>query len=277
MEDLPNFQQTGFELFFRLVCESERPVEVISIGSCRLRGSRLQPQLELMPGRWAIHPSAGALVRHFSANGLPDTLAAYRLADERPAHQPLPARATADGPFDKGENNVLVASTSWISWWEMEPMLRNYIVFAFLHKNRTDYLSLHGKPARPKKAAFRNYRIDRWSGSGGCHYIWETSWQQADWSSTTSWRSTWCSFPGSRQPERIFDEGLHPVTVIALRSDCSASPRPTNLATSISTTSVPELHQQVPSRGVAHTLQKSYRIEPLNQKPELCKHCGQLF
>ena len=267
MEDLPNFQQTGFELFFRLLCESERPVEVISTGSCRLLAAAYNRNPELMRRKIAaIHLSAGASSDTFREWNIDlDTLAAYRLLTSDLRINLYPC-ATADGPFDKGENNTFWSLDKLDFVLEMEPMLRNYIVFAFLHKNRTDYLSYMENPLPSEdEAAFRNYRIDRWFGSGGCHYIWETSlWQQAAGLALVQQAGeAWRLIPREQAApnDRIFDEGLRPVTVTATPDGLfrfAPTDEPSNF--NIYYRSSPELHQQA-LREALPALYKSYRIE----------------
>ena len=267
MEDLPNFQQTGFELFFRLLRESKRPVEVISTGSCRLLAAAYNRNPELMRRKIAaIHLSAGASSDTFREWNIDlDTMAAYRLLTSDLRINLYPC-ATADGPFDKGENNTFWSLDKLDFVLEMEPMLRNYIVFAFLHKNRTDYLSYLENPLPPEdEAAFRDYRIDRWFGSGGCHYIWETSlWQQAAGLALVQQAGgAWQLIPREQAApnDRIFDEGLRPVTVTATPDGLFCF-TPTNGPGNFNIyyRSSPELHQQA-LREALPALYKSYRIE----------------
>lgn len=266
MEDLPAFQQAGFELFFRLLRESDRPVEVVSTGSCRLLAAAWNRDPELMRRRIAkIHLCAGASSDRFREWNIElDTLAAGRLlaSDLRIDLYPC---ATAGGAFDKGPNNTFWSLDELDFVLEMEPMLRNYIVFAFLRKNRTDYLDYLEQPLPPEdEAAFRDYRVDRWFGSGGCHYVWETSvWQQVAGLALVLRDGAWRLMPrGEAAPgERIFDEEMVPVAVEAGAGGLfrfAPTDRPTNFR--IYRRSSPEEHQEA-LRQALPALYKSYRIE----------------
>ena len=115
------------------------------------------------------------------------------------------------------------------------------------------------------EAAFRNFRIDRWFGSGGCHYFWETSlWQQAAGLALVQQAGeAWRLIPREQAApnDRIFDEGLRPVTVTATPDGLfrfAPTDEPSNF--NIYYRSSPELHQQA-LREALPALYKSYRIE----------------
>lgn len=219
MEDIPRFQQAGLDLFFRLLRESREPITVVSTGSCRLLAVAYNREPQLMRDKIAaIHLSAGASSDTFREWNIGlDTLAAYRLLSSDLRIDIYPC-ATAEGPFDKGVNNTFWSLDDLDFVFEMSPALRNYIVYAFLHKNRTDFLNYLEEPLDPAdEAAFRDYRVDRMYGSGGCHYVWETSlWQQvAGLGLARRTDGSWRLIPREeRTPEDFpFDEGLEPVSV----------------------------------------------------------------
>ncbi len=218
MDDSPEFQQKGFELLFSLLRRSDRPVEIVSTGSCRFLAVAYNREPELMRRKIAaIHINAGAAGDSFMEWNIQlDSLAAYRLLSSDLPLILYPCATGTGGPFDKGMNNTFWSLDDMSFVLEMEPMLRNYITFAFLHKNRTDYLNYLEEELPPEDAAaMRDYRIDRWFGSGGSHYVWEIqSWQQVAGlvlarKQGEGWRLVHKS--ELSDGDEVFDEGLTPV------------------------------------------------------------------
>ncbi len=265
MEDYPAFQQEGFELLFRLLRESDRPVEVVSTGSCRLLAAAYNREPELMREKIAnIHVNAGATTDEFMEwNIALDSLAAYRLLTSDLPIALYPCATGTGGPFDKGTNNTFWSLDSMDFIFEMNPMLRNYITFAFLHKNRTDYLNyLEEELPEEDSAAMRDYRIDRWYGSGGSHYVWEIqTWQQiAGLVLAKAEGIGWRLIPMDEVSDAhlVFDEGMVPVELSVERNGLfSFRPAEGDSNVRIYYRSDPELHQEALREAVPE-LYKNY-------------------
>ena len=180
MTDLPKFQQQGLELFFGILKSSNEKVEVVSTGSARLLAVAYNRNPGLMKKKIKnIHLCAGASSDHFMEWNIKlDTLAAYRLLSSDLPVCIYPC-ATESGPFDKGVNNTFWALNDLSFILDMEAPLQRYLAFAFLHKNRLDYLNYLDKPLSEKdRKELLDYEIGKWFGSGGKHYVWETAvWQ----------------------------------------------------------------------------------------------------
>ena len=219
MNDLPPFQQQGLDLFFKILKDSKQKVQVVSTGSCRLLAVAYNRNPRLMKRKIeAIHVSAGASSDVFREWNIElDTLAACRLLSSNLPVNIYPC-ATKDGPFDKGTNNTFWSMDDLSFVLDMEPMLRNYLVFAFLHKNRTDYLNYLESPlSESDRQQFLQYQIDLWYGSGGKHYVWETAlWQQVAHRKLvkrTSGENFLLPEKEMVDGDESFDEGLYPVTI----------------------------------------------------------------
>ncbi len=218
MEEAPEFQQKGFELLFRLLRQSDRQMEIVSTGSCRFLAAAYNREPELMRRKVAaIHINAGADGDGFMEWNIGlDSLAAYRLLSSGLPLIIYPCATATGGPFDKGPNNTFWSLDSMDFVLDMAPMLRNYITFAFLHKNRTDYLNYLEEDLSSEDAeAMRDYRIDRWFGSGGSHYVWEIqSWMHvAGLVLARKYGEGWRLVNMSALSDdcEVFDEGLVPV------------------------------------------------------------------
>ncbi len=265
MEDFPAFQQEGFELLFRLLRESDRPVEVVSTGSCRLLAAAYNREPDLMHEKIAnIHVNAGATTDQFKEWNIDlDSLAAYRLLTSGLPISLYPCATGTGGPFDKGVNNTFWSLDSMDFIFDMNPMLRNYITFAFLHKNRTDYLNyLEEELPEEDASAMRDYRIDRWYGSGGSHYVWEIqTWQQIAGlvlakKDGEGWRLI--GMDEVTAEHQVFDEGMTPVELSVEKSGLFSF-KPTNGDTNVKIyyRSDPELHQEA-IREALPELYKTY-------------------
>ena len=249
-EDVPVFQQQGFELFFRLLRESRQPVAVVSTGSCRFLAAAFNREPELMRRKIdALHICAGASSASFKEWNIDlDEHAAARLLTSGLPICLYPC-ATENGPFDKGENNTFWSLDSLNFVLDMKPQLKNYLVYAFLRKTDNAYLHYLEKPlSASDSTAFLDFRSDRFYGSGGAHYIWETSvWQQvAGLALAHIPDEGWKLVPESSLPKDClrFDEGLKPVTLEVENDGCfsfSYSDRETGV--SIYWRNDPELHQ----------------------------------
>lgn len=181
MVDIAPLQQKSFDLFFELLEQSEYPVSVVSTGSCRFLAVAFNRNPGLMKKKIEVlHICAGSSSVSFKEWNIDlDELAAERLLTSGLPIYLYPC-ATAEGPFAKGKNNTFWSLESLDFVMDMEPQLRNYIIYAFLRKTDNRYFHFLDKPlSEQDKAAFLDFRSDRFYGSGGAHYIWETSvWQQ---------------------------------------------------------------------------------------------------
>ena len=183
-EDAPYFQQQGIDLLLRTIEAADRPVHIVSTGSLRPLAIAFnrRPDLMMSDKVAAVHVSAGSSSEDFLEwNIALDTLAAARVLRSGMKIVLYPC-ATAEGPFDKGVNNSFWALRD-LGWIMDMPdgRLRNYLVYNILRKSdRPDYLGyLEDSLPEADVAALRAFRSDRFYGSGGCHYVWETAvWMQ---------------------------------------------------------------------------------------------------
>lgn len=267
MNDISKFQQQGFDLFFKILRESKQKVQVVSTGSCRFLAVAYNRNPRLMMKKIeAIHLSAGSSSDKFREWNIDlDTLASYRLLSSRLPINIYPC-ATNKGPFDKGTNNTFWSLDDLSFVLNMDPMLRNYIVFAFLHKNRTDYLNfLESNLSDEDKQDFLKYSIDLWYGSGGKHYIWETSlWQQVSHRKLIKRNSREILLLPEKdivKSDIIYNEGLHSAIVNVKPSGLFTfeyTDKKSNF--SIYYRKNPELHQQWLRQSLP-VLYKSFRTK----------------
>lgn len=251
MTDVPAFQQQGFDLFFELLENSDRPVDVVSTGSCRFLAVAYNRNPELMKRKVRhLHICAGASSVTFKEWNIDlDEKAATRLLTSGLPINLYPC-ATENGPFEKGENNTFWALDSLDFVMDMEHSLRNYIVYSFLRKTDNSYLHyLEGELPQADSSAFIDFRSDRFYGSGGAHYVWETSlWQQiADLALARRPGQEWrlVSRPELTPEHEVFEERMLPVTLDVRDDGCFSfeySDKETGIA--IYRRSDPELHQQ---------------------------------
>lgn len=179
-EDVPEFQQKGIELLIRTIEDARRPVHIVSTGSLRPLAVAFnrRPDLLLSKKVAAVHVSAGSSSEGFLEwNIALDTLAAARVLRSGMKIILYPC-ATENGPFDKGVNNSFWAlhDLGWILSLS-DTRIRNYLAYNILRKSeRPDFLSYLEDPLPPSDAAaLRSFRSDRFYGSGGAHYVWETA------------------------------------------------------------------------------------------------------
>jgi hypothetical protein len=183
-EEAPYSQQRGIELFLQTLEKASRPVHIVSTGSLRPIAIALNRRPDLFhSGKVAaIHICAGSSSEDYLEwNIALDTLAAARVlrSDMRVILYPC---ASAEGPFDKDVNNTFWAlqDLSWILSLQ-DRRIKNYLAYNILRKtDRPDFLSyLDEELPEQDAAALRDFRSDRFYGSGGAHYVWETAlWMQ---------------------------------------------------------------------------------------------------
>ena len=179
-EDAPLFQQEGIELLLRSIESSSRPVYIVCTGSLRPLAIALnrRPDLLLSPKVAAVLICAGSSSEDFLEwNIALDTLAAARVFRSGMKMILYPC-ATEYGPFDKGVNNTFWAlhDLGWILSMQ-DSRIRNYLVYNILRKtDRPDFLSYLEEDLTDEDAAeLLAFRSDRFYGSGGAHYVWETA------------------------------------------------------------------------------------------------------
>ena len=183
-ENAPAFQQKGIELLLNTLDSSNRPVHIVSTGSLRPIAIALnrRPDLFRSDKIAAIHICAGSSSENYLEwNIALDTLAAARVLRSGATIYLYPC-ATAEGPFDKGEYNSFWAldDLGWILSMD-DNHIRNYLAYNILRKNnRPDFLSYLDKDLSEEDIlALQAFRSDRFYGSGGAHYVWETAvWMQ---------------------------------------------------------------------------------------------------
>lgn len=179
-EGVPAFQQKGIELLLNTIEAADKPVHIVSTGSLRPLAIALnrRPDLMLSDKVAAVHISAGSSSEHFMEwNIALDTLAAARVLRSGMRIILYPC-ATENGPFDKGVNNSFWAlrDLDWILGMP-DARMRNYLAYNILRKSdRPDFLSyLEGPLPESDAAVLSSFRSDRFYGSGGAHYVWETA------------------------------------------------------------------------------------------------------
>lgn len=176
------YETKGINLLFDVLEKSNRPVHIVSTGSCRPLAVAYNRNPKLMTSNKvaAVHIAAGASSDSFLEwNIALDTLAAATVLKSNMNLAIYPC-ATKDGPFARDENNTFWSLRDLDFILDMEPALRNYLVYQVLSINRLDYLNFLESPLEAKYIqALQERSVDKWYGSGGRHYVWETAlWQQ---------------------------------------------------------------------------------------------------
>lgn len=219
-EDVPHYQTRGIDLLLDVLDKSEQPVHIVSTGSCRPLAVAYNRNPELMCSEKvaAVHIAAGSTSDEFMEwNIALDPLAAARVFKSRMKLILYPC-ATEDGPFARNENNAFWSLRSLDFVLDMEPCLRNYLVYQLLSLDRPDFLTYLNSPLPEEHvAALKERSADKWYGSGGKHYVWETAvWQQVaglrivirpDGNTLLSPSDLISS------DDLLFEEGLKPVTL----------------------------------------------------------------
>lgn len=183
-EDAPASQQKGIELLLQTLERANNPVHIVSTGSLRPIAVALnrRPDLLLSDKVAAVHICAGSSSEDYLEwNIALDSLAAARVLRSGMKIILYPC-ASAKGPFDKDVNNSFWAlqDLGWILSIK-DSRIRNYLAYNILRKkDRPDFLSYLEDVLPDQDAmALRDFRSDRFYGSGGAHYVWETAlWMQ---------------------------------------------------------------------------------------------------
>ena len=142
------FEMKGIDLLFEVLEKSDKPVHIVSTGSCRplAVAYNRNPRLMASDKVAQVHIVAGSSSSDFLEwNIALDTLAAARVlkSDMNMALYPC---ATENGPFDKGIHNAYWGLRTLDFITEMEGGLRNYCVYSFLSKTDIDYLNYLDMP-----------------------------------------------------------------------------------------------------------------------------------
>ena len=174
------FETKGIDLLFEVLEQSDRPVHIVSTGSCRPLAVAYNRNPRLMTSSKVakVHVIAGASSPDFVEwNIALDTLAAARVlkSDMNMAIYPC---ATEHGAFDLGRHNAYWGLRTLDFIPEMEGSLENYCVYSLLSQTDIDYLSYLDVPLSDEDAeALDLYWRD---ASLGCrHHIWTVAtWQQ---------------------------------------------------------------------------------------------------
>lgn len=178
--DASAFETKGIDLLFEVLEQSDRPVHIVSTGSCcpLAVAYNRNPRLMTSSKVAKVHVVAGASSPDFVEwNIALDTLAAARVlkSDMNIAIYPC---ATEHSAFDLGRHNAYWGLRTLDFITEMEEGLRNYCAYSFLSQTDIDYLGYLDEPLSDEDAEALNlYWRD---ASLGCrHHIWTVAtWQQ---------------------------------------------------------------------------------------------------
>lgn len=214
-EDAPYYQTIGIDLLFDVLEKSTKPVHIVSTGSCRplAVAYNRNPDLMCSDKVAAVHIAAGSTSDEFMEwNIALDSLAAARVF-KSPMKKILYPCATEDGPFARNCNNAFWSLRDIDFVLDMEPSLRNYLVYQLISLDRSDFLTYLDEPLSEEHIlALKERSVDKWYGSGGRHYVWETAvWQQVAGLKLVSHSNgdvSLCSGIDIKSDDRVFDEGL---------------------------------------------------------------------
>lgn len=216
--DASAFETKGIDLLFDVLEQSDRPVHIVSTGSCRplAVAYNRNPRLMISSKVAKVHVVAGASSPDFIEwNIALDTLAAARVlkSDMNMAIYPC---ATEDGPFDAGINNAYWGLRTLDFITEMEEELRNYCAYSFLSKTDIDYLNYLDVPLSDEDSETLNsYWRDE---AAACrHHIWTVAtWQQVAGLKLVTCPDGSAEFKSVSEihaDDVVFDEGLEYVSL----------------------------------------------------------------
>ncbi|MBK5720654.1 hypothetical protein JGH11_07195 [Dysgonomonas sp. Marseille-P4677] len=154
MLDIPAFEDAGIDLLFRILRQSNEPVDVLSFGSARVLAVAYNREPQLMKKKIRqIHLSAGTASKDYvlgsdkGANMIPGgewNVALDVFAFTRLLRSDLPIAiypcAGKDGGFVKDVNNTYWTLHSMDFLREMSPKLQAYLDFSFGQSLKYDYL-----------------------------------------------------------------------------------------------------------------------------------------
>ena len=208
-----SFETKGIDLLFEVLEKSDKPVHIVSTGSCRplAVAYNRNPRLMTSDKVAQVHIVAGSSSPEFLEwNIALDTLAAACVlkSDMNMALYPC---ATEDGPFDAGINNAYWGLRTLDFITEMESGLRNYCVYSFLSKTDIDYLNYLDMPLPVEDAeALNSYWRE---ASVACrHHVWTiATWQQVAGLKLITGPDGNAEFKSASEVQAddvVFDEGL---------------------------------------------------------------------
>lgn len=216
MEDIPIFEQAGFDLFFEILETSPVPVTVVSTGSCRFLAVAYNRNPKLMKKKIsALHISAGSSSSVFKEWNIDlDETGAARLL-ELPLNIYLYPCATADGPFDLGENNTYWSIDDFSFVFDMHPSLKKYVIYTFLGNNRLDFLNILDFPLKEEDILkFKHLYVLGSEQKRYRHNVWEISlWQQVAGMSLVFYDDEWSLVQKDKIPINsfVYEESMCPV------------------------------------------------------------------
>lgn len=226
MTDVPRIQQAGIELILATLQQSDTSVEIVSFGSARTIAAAFNREPELFRRKVArIHVSAGAATRNYEMgqseahNQIPggewnvalDPLAFIRLMRSDLSIALYPC-ADVDGAFAYGEHNTYWNLPDLHFIREIEPRLRNYVIFALGRMLRADFLRCLNGSLDEADAQDRINRV---------HHVWETAiWLIVSGRKVVYREGAWRIVPGAqvRDGDRILKNNLRFCT-LSVRED----------------------------------------------------------
>jgi hypothetical protein len=226
MTDVPNLQQAGIELILSVLQQSDAPVDIVSFGSARTIAAAFNRDPGLLRRKARrIHVSAGAATRNYEMgkseahNGIPGgewNVALDPLAFIRLMRSDLPIAlypcADADGAFAYGEHNTYWNLPDLHFVREIDPRLRNYVIYALGRMLRADFLRALDGTLDEADALDRLNRV---------HHVWETAiWLNVSGRKVVHRDGAWNIVAGAdiREGERVLKNDLRPC-VLHVRED----------------------------------------------------------
>jgi hypothetical protein len=256
MTDVPRAQQAGIELILRALDESDRPVDIVSFGSARTIAAAFNREPELVRRKARrIHVSAGAATPNYEMgkseehNRIPggewnvalDPAAFIRLMQSDLPIALYPC-ADVDGAFAYGEHNTYWNLPDLHFMREIDPRLRNYVLFALGRLLRADFLrTLNGTLGEAGA-------LDRLNS---VHHVWETAiWLNVSGRKVVDRDGAWRIVSGGevREGERVLKNDLRPC-VLHVREDGRIAYKLTEEKTNI----------QIFERGDPHEYEEAMR------------------
>jgi len=226
MTDVPNLQQAGIELILKTLDESKKPVEIVSFGSARTIAAAFNREPTLVREKTRrIHVSAGAATRNYELgksqehNRIPggewnvalDPLAFIRIMQSNLPIALYPC-ADVDGAFAYGNHNTYWNLPDLHFVREMDPRLRNYVIFALGRLLLADFLRALDGTLDEGDAQDRLNRV---------HHVWETAiWLNVSGRKVVYRENAWRIVSGEqvRDGEQVLKNDLRPC-VLGVRED----------------------------------------------------------
>lgn len=241
LRSAPRFQQAGIELLIEVLRNSDEKVDVVSFGSCRAIAAALNREPVLLHEKiHRIHVSAGTASSNYEFgssqdhNRIPggewnvalDVLAFRRLlaSDLNIGLYPC---ASVDGAFSYGIHNTYWNLPDRHFIRDMDPRIRNYLIFALGRQIRADFLRSMNVPMDEGLA---NDKIN------AVHHVWETAiWLNVSQRKVVRRKGKWELVQGSavEATDRVLRNELQPCR-LKVREDGRIAFEPTHQASNIS-------------------------------------------